>query len=49
MIAHYIVSTFALDPQRIRPLVEALEGDFAQVKDELAIFIDFLAGLADAD
>ncbi len=43
------VYAFALDPQRIRPLVEALEGDFAQVKDELAIFIDFLAGLADAD
>ena len=33
----------------MRPLVKALAGDFAQVKGELTVFIDFLAGLADAD
>ena len=43
------VYAFEFDPQRIRPLVEALAGDFAQVKDELAVFIGFLKGLADAD
>ena len=43
------VYAFEFDPQRIRPLAEALAGDFAQVEDELAIFIDFLEGLADAD
>ena len=43
------VYAFEFDPQRITPLAEALAGDFAQVKDELAVFIDFLAGLADAD
>ncbi len=43
------VYAFEFDPQRIRPLAEALAGDFAQVKGELAVFIDFLAGLADAD
>ena len=30
---------FEFDPQRIRPLAEALAGDFAQVKGELLIFI----------
>ena len=43
------VYAFEFDPQRIRPLAEALAGDFARVKGELAVFIDFLAGLADAD
>lgn len=43
------VYAFEFDPQRIRPLAEALAGDFAQVKGELAVFIDFLAGLANAD
>ena len=43
------VYAFEFDPQRMRPLVEALAGDFAQVKGELAVFIDFLAGLADTD
>ncbi len=43
------VYAFEFDPQRIRPLAEALAGDFARVKSELAVFIDFLAGLADAD
>lgn len=43
------VYAFEFDPQRIRPLAEALAGDFAQVGDELAVFIDFLEGLADAD
>lgn len=43
------VYAFEFDPQRIRPLVEALAGDLARVKGELAIFIDFLEGLADAD
>lgn len=43
------VYAFEFDPQRMRPLAEALAGDFAQVKGELAVFIDFLAGLADAD
>ncbi len=43
------VYAFEFDPQRIRPLAEALVGDFAQVGDELAVFIDFLEGLADAD
>ena len=43
------VYAFEFDPQRIRPLAEALAGDFAQVEDELAVFIDFLKGLADAD
>ena len=43
------VYAFEFDPQRIRPLAEALAGDFVQVKDELAVFIDFLKGLADAD
>ncbi len=43
------VYAFEFDPQRMRPLVKALAGDFAQVKGELAVFIDFLAGLADAD
>ena len=43
------VYAFEFDPQRIRPLAEALAGDFARVKGELAIFIDFLEGLADAD
>ncbi|MDE2742402.1 MAG: hypothetical protein OXI58_12500 [Gemmatimonadota bacterium] len=43
------VYAFEFDPQRIRPLAEALTGDFAQVEDELAVFIDFLEGLADAD
>ena len=43
------VYAFEFDPQRIRPLAEALAGDFAQVDDELTVFIDFLEGLADAD
>ena len=43
------VYAFEFDPQRIRPLAEALAGDFAQVKGELLIFIDYLKGLADAD
>ena len=43
------VYAFEFDPQRIRPLVEALAGDLARVKSELAVFIDFLEGLADAD
>ena len=43
------VYAFEFDPQRIRPLAAALAGDFAQVEDELAVFIDFLKGLADAD
>ena len=28
---------FEFDPQRIKPLAEALTGDFAQVKDELSV------------
>ena len=43
------VYAFEFDPQRIKPLAEALTGDFAQVKDELSVFIDYLEGLADAD
>ncbi len=43
------VYAFEFDPQRIRPLVEALAGDLARVKGELAIFINFLEELADAD
>lgn len=43
------VYAFEFDPQRMRPLVKALADDFAQVKGELTVFIDFLAGLADAD
>jgi len=43
------VYAFEFDPQRIRPLVEALAGDFAQIKGELASFIAFLERLADAD
>ena len=43
------VYAFEFDPQRIRPLAEALAGDFARVKSELAVFIYFLEGLADAD
>lgn len=43
------VYAFEFDPQRIRPLAEALASDFAQIEDELAVFIDFLEGLADAD
>ena len=43
------VYAFEFDPQRIKPLAEALTGDFAQVKDELSVFTDYLEGLADAD
>ena len=43
------VYAFEFDPQRIKPLAEALADDFAQVKDELSVFIDYLEGLADAD
>ena len=43
------VYAFEFDPQRIRPLAEALAGDFAQVKGDLLVFIDYLKGLADAD
>ena len=43
------VYAFEFDPQRIKPLAEALTGDFAQIKGELAVFIDYLEGLADAD
>ena len=43
------VYAFEFDPQRIKPLAEALTGDFAQVKGELAVFIDYLKGLADVD
>ena len=43
------VYAFEFDPQRIRPLAEALTGDFAQVKGDLLAFIDYLKGLADAD
>ena len=47
MVRH--VYAFEFDPQRIKPLAEALTGDFAQIKGELAVFIDYLEGLADAD
>ena len=43
------VYAFEFDPQRIKPLAEALTGDFAQIKGELAVFTDYLEGLADAD
>ena len=43
------IYAFELDPQRMRPLVEALAGDFARVQGELALFIDFLEELADAE
>ena len=43
------VYAFEFEPQRIRPLAEALIGDFAQAKGELLVFIDYLKGLADAD
>ena len=47
VVRHIYASEF--DPQRIEPLAEALTSDFAQVKGELAVFIDYLRGLADAD
>ena len=43
------VYAFEFDPQRIKPLAEALTSDFAQIKGELAVFTDYLEGLADAD
>ena len=43
------IYAFEFDPQRMKPLAEALTDDFAQVKGELAVFIDYLTGLADAD
>lgn len=43
------IYAFEFDPQRIKPLAEALTDDFAQIKGELAVFIDYLKGLADAD
>ena len=43
------VYAFEFDSQRIRPLVEALAADFAQVRGELTVFIAYLKGLAAAD
>ena len=43
------VYAFEFDPQRLKPLAEALTDDFGQVKGELAVFIDYLKELADAD
>lgn len=41
--------TFEFDSRRIQPLAAALTDDFAQIAAELAVFINYLKELADAD